>query len=198
MQNLLVTSIFCLRNTEKTVSGDNVGRAPVAASQATNLFRQIAKYDNAVGNWAKNVISVFSKAAETNEALKFGGKVFNGAAKYTNPLICLSGAYKTITADDKVDEGVRQTTSLSSMFLAEGFYKNVLKEMKFMKDFDNYIAKCPNKYLKFGLSLVSALGFVATSILGYSVGDKICNATMGERINQKQVTQPFKSCYYSA
>jgi len=106
MGNVVSSTIFCIRNTDKVENGD-YGRVPVAALQLCNVGKSIMSFDNAV--------------------LKYSGKAINFASDHINPLICVSSGIKVLNLDDKSSALVEQASALSGMFATEALMKKYLQ-----------------------------------------------------------------------
>ncbi len=193
MANLWTSLIFSSRNVKKTENGE-IGRAPVAAGQAANAFKAVAKYDNAVGRGAQTATSIFTKMSKDSKVLKYAGKVVDFASKNINPLICVSSGIKVATSDNKLETGILEAGALAGMFLGEGVMKryqdkifnetNVTKVINKAHN-NKTIGKFAQKVLKTKYAgkyaeLVKGIAFVAVSISSYSAGKKLADNLAGE------------------
>ena len=200
--NLFSTLIFGTRNVDKTMN-DNVWRLPVAVGQFTNAGKEIAKYDPELmkiivedNEIAKMLCTATKSTSPVLNAIKTGAEF---ASKHINPLICVAGGAKVLTADDKEKEFVNQAAALGVMFSAEksykalADYKNILsiadklgkkeavEKIVNSKTVQNLANKVGDKRLKTILNIAYGLGFVTASITGYNVGEKIAAKINGSR-----------------
>ena len=197
MANLTSSIIFGFRNIDKSMN-DNVARTPVAVGQATNAVNEIAKMSKSAQAFLKSI----DTSSKTMQTLKAGAKF---TADHINPLICAAGAYKVLTSDDKEKEFVNQTSSLGVMFCAEKAYKTIMDYKNIKKAAEalgqtknltklanssfvkNIADKIGDKRLKTVLNIAYGLGFVAASISGYNLGEKLAKkATTQKQIASEQ------------
>lgn len=189
----VASAIFTYRNTDKAQNGE-VGRGTVAAAQLAGLVQEGAKSTSAIGNITRSTLSVGSKLAKQYKVFDYASKVTKFAADNVNPLICVSGAIKTLRSDDKMKTGITETTALTTMFAGEALTKHYYDKIigskackdlltkasstKYLKPVFEYLEK-HNLTGKVG-AIVKGLAFVAASITAYNIGHK-----MGEDINDR-------------
>ena len=152
------SGIFCYRNIKKATDDSENGektRSTVAFAQGAKIVEAITKYNDET---AKNAFSIFDKYAKQSKIIDYTGKAVNWATHNVNPLICMSGAVKVLTSDDKVHTGITQTGALAGMFLGEGLMKL-------------HMGKVINEQ---NITLKGLL-FVGGSISSFAVGEKIGN-----------------------
>lgn len=184
--NALASGIFAVRNADKTSNGE-VGRSAVALGQTAGVIQEIAKYDGLAAKTARSAVSVFSDLAKQHKAFEYAGKATQFAVNNVNPLICVSGAIKTATSDDKVKTGITELAALSTMFAGEDFIKRKYDKFISSKTCKNVIAKASeNRFFKplfdylekhklkgrLGF-IIKGLVFVASSMTAYSIGHKM-------------------------
>ncbi|MBP3925404.1 hypothetical protein J6E39_09240 [bacterium] len=193
MANPVSSLIFAYRNTDKTSNGD-IGRAPVAIGQATNLFNEIAKFDNMIGAGAKSALSIFCDSSKHNKAIDYAGKGLKFASEHVNPLICASSVLKTATSDDKVQTGLTEICALSGMFLGEGLAKQYLEKNFTDKNVEKYLRNLSQKGICKNLAekilnsnssskaatILRGLLFVCASLTSYAAGEKLGKEFAGD------------------
>jgi len=188
MGNIVSSTIFCVRNTDKVENGD-FGRLPVAIGQARNVVNSVMSFDGALGKTAQGAVDVLSKASKNEALLKYAGKAVNLVGENINPLICLSAGVKVLTSDDKVSTGIQQASALSAMFAVEKFMsknlegaiKSSITEIKKLKDkkglektfknFENFIGK--HKLQGKLPKVLYGVLFVLGSCGAYGAGEKL-------------------------
>lgn len=186
------SGIFCYRNIKKATDDSENGektRSTVAFAQGAKIVEAITKYNDETAKTAKNAFSIFDKYAKQSKIIDYTGKAVNWATHNVNPLICMSGAVKVLTSDDKVHTGITQTGALAGMFLGEGLMKlhmgkvineqNITKLVEKVKDTKG-LKTVANKLLKSGncgktASILKGLLFVGGSISSFAVGENIGN-----------------------
>lgn len=207
MFSAVASGIFAARNVDKTANGD-VGRSAVALGQTAGLVQEIAKYDGIVAKGARSAVSVFSDLAKENKAFGYASKVTKFAVNNVNPLICASGAIKTLRSDDKVKTGITEAAALSTMFMAEACVKHNYGRVVNSSGFKNAVSKASkssvlkpvfkflekHKWTGKAGTVLKGLVFVAASMTAYSagqaVGNDIADSVKGglkipKKINQK-------------
>lgn len=186
MYSAVASSFFAVRNAKKTENGE-VGRSAVALGQTAGVVQEIAKYDGAFAKTARCACSVFSDLAKQNKAFDYAGKFTQFAVNNVNPLICVSGVIKTMTAEDKVKTGIVETAALSAMFLGEGFTKKHYEEIIKSKTCQNLLEKAQKskifkpffEYLKINrwnnkaALVLKGLTFVIASMTSYTIGENL-------------------------
>jgi hypothetical protein len=189
----VASGIFAARNVDKTKNGD-VGRSAVALGQTAGLMQEIAKYDGAVAKTAKCALSVFSDMAKEHKAFEYAGKATKFAINNVNPLICVSGAIKTVRSDDKVKTGITEAAALTTMFAAESAVKHNYEQVAKSKACKDTLDKASKSKLlkptfefleKHNLTgkvgtVVKGLAFVGASMSAYSAGQ-----ALGEDVSDK-------------
>ena len=197
MPNVFSSFIFGARNAGIAIN-DNPARTPVVFGQGANVVHELSKMSNSAAAFFKSL----DNGSKAMQYLKAGS---NFAADHLNPLICAAGAYKVLTADDKEKEFVNQTASLGVMFCAEKAYKtlvdyknikkvaNVLGQSDNLKKLanssivKNITNKVGNKKIKLALNIAYGLGFVAASMTGYNIGEKLAKkATNSDEISKQK------------
>lgn len=191
MANLCTSVLFGIRNVDKATSGDNIARTPVAVGQSANAVKAAAEYNSGIAKGLKNFHA-------STPFLKGCQKTVNFLSKNINPLICAAGVYKVVTADDKKSEAIHQTGALGTMFVAEKAYKaladtkqvkNTISNIKNLNCFKNLKNNIGDKKFKLLSNILYGLGFVATSITGYNIGEKIAKKISGKEEVEKAQKQ---------
>lgn len=163
--------------------------------------------DPVSGEIAQGAADAIKEASKTNKLLKGTAKVISKTADYINPVIIGAGVLKVAGADDKVDEGARESTRLLCMFGAEAATKDFIglpftekvngktiakeREGSYKKlmnvVFKDEQRKAINDFVKTRKSVKYAIGgakgllFCGASIAGYQLGDKLANYILGEK-----------------
>ena len=168
----------------------------IAGGQITNAAKGIAE----VARTSKHSIASEILSAEesikalskTDKIVRGVGKVLDFTAKNINPLICATGALKVAcTKEDKVDAAIVEGAAIGTMLGVtepgakrilglgkhkEGLYKKnpfLNKQAEALKDYCN-TKKLFNKVsLKAAPAVFKGLGFVASSIAGYKLGNYV-------------------------
>ncbi len=182
MSNVVSTTIFCMKNTNKADNGD-VGRGVVATAQVNNIFKAVSAYDNKVGKTTKAAVDAFEQISKENKAVAYAGKGLNFLSRNINPLICVSSGIQVLTSDDKERAGIIQGTALGTMFIGEGTMKNQFPKLKEYKGVDKLIKNIQKFAKKWhcekGLpAVIKGLTFVTGSTLSYAVGEKLGKMTV--------------------
>lgn len=188
------SSVFLYSNIKKVENGDTA-RGSVVFAQGAKIAEAVAKYHDSTAKNASEAYNIFGKYADKSKVLNTTGKVVNWATHNVNPLICLSAAYKTATADDKVHTGITQVGALSGMFLGEGMMKiyqdNIFNEKNVtklaekakgitgLKSLANFILKSGNGGKV--ASILKGIAFVCTSMTSYNLGEKLAG-NLADRI----------------
>ncbi len=200
------SAIFGTRNIDKTMNGDII-RAGVAAGQARNAVAAVSQFDSAIGHGAESWIKAIDTTAKSKSALGYVAKGVNFASNHVNKLLYLNGAVKTLTADDKVSEGINQTCAIGTMRLFEETSRALMtsagrkalskrafaqkgivsKALDMMSRLDKYTqtAGASSPLAKFGIPIAKGIAFVGLSIAGYSIGNKIGKAINSVRNDGK-------------
>ncbi len=163
MGNGFSTGIFLIRNATSAAKGD-ASRVPVVLAQTGTLIEKVAKYDNALGRGATSAV----KAIDTLTKSDYATKVVGLSSKLVTPLLVLGGGIRVLQSDDKEKALYKEAAGIGTMLAAEKIYKTINK-----KYLTKLIDNTNNKYVKTAAAILSALGFVATSIGSYSVGSKV-------------------------
>jgi hypothetical protein len=174
LTNIVKSTVFGVRNADKVVNGSNSGRDEgrfaATAGQFANALKEARKFDNIAKKGATAAIDAVNIASKNSKALDYALKGVKFASNHVNPLLCAAAGYRVLTADDKKSALQRETFGMSSMFafervakkfLASNYIKNLTKHMPGGKDGKN------------AFLIITGLGFVACSIMGYSFGRKI-------------------------
>lgn len=161
MSNPISSIIFAYRNVDKTQKGE-IGRAPVAAAQSMNVLGELAKYNKLIAKGANATTSFLEKYATKSDIVRYSLNGVNWATKNVNPLICISGGAKVIMSDNKLETGINEACSLSTMFAGEAIAKEILPKI---------VKKLPVGSKVGGI--IKGLLFVGASIGSYSLGSFI-------------------------
>ena len=120
----------------------------------------VCKYNEKIAQGTESAVKAFEKLAESNKIVDYGLKATKWATKNINPMICISGGIKTLTSDDKVTTGIKETAAISTMFAGEKITKQALTHL--------------NIGGKLG-TVIKGILFVGASITSYEVGGYIGN-----------------------
>ena len=101
----------------------------------------------------------------------FLGKAASFLKKLVYPLIVVSGIYNTAKSDDKVKTGVSQATGIVSMYGTEKFAEKTLNVIN-NKILSSQIQHS-NKFVRGAWYIAKGAAFIAASMLGYNIGNKI-------------------------
>lgn len=177
MSNVVASTIFCIRNTNKVEHGQ-IGRVPVAMGQAKNVFNTVKELDNSIGKTAQTASSIFNKASKGEKLLEYGGKFVNFASKAVNPLICVSAGIDVITAEDKDTALIKNSLALGSMFAVEKTMKKHMHKVTEIKGVDKIAEKVMSiaktqKGQKNLATVIGGVAFVIGSCTAYSIGEKL-------------------------
>ena len=180
------STVFLYNNVKKVENGEKA-RGTVVFAQGAKIAEAIAKYHDSTAKNASEAFNIFGKYAKDSKVLDYAGKGVNWATHNVNPLICVSGVYKTLTSDDKVHTGITQLGAISGMFLGEGLMKrnmdkvineqNITKLAESIKDVKG-LGSIAQTLLKNGnggkaAAIVKGIAFVCASITSYAIGEKI-------------------------
>ena len=211
MGNIVSSTIFCARSTNKVENGD-ISRLPVAIGQTRNVVNTVMTFDSALGKTAHTAVKALELAAKNDSFLKYVGKGVNFVGDHINPLIIFSAGVKVATADDKTSAAIQQASALSAMFTVEhamGKYlqkgvddsiKNI-KKLEDKKGFEGIIKSVRGFIEKHKLQgklskVIYGVLFVVGSCSAYSVGQKfgtnVANQVRGNKA-QKNETQSNES-----
>lgn len=149
---------------------------------------------------AQGISNTAKEVANSSKVLKGVSKVVDFTARNINPVICLTSGYQVLKSDDKKETLIDESAKLGTMFAGEGAYKvlagmprynkktkemeqvtGLIEEIGFVKKgIDRFSKFCNEKVLfkgklplKFLPGTLKGLGFVATSIACYNLGDKL-------------------------
>jgi len=195
MSNVIASTLFCIRNTDKVENGD-VGRVPVAIGQARNVVNSVMSFDNAIGKTAQTAVDAFNLASKNEALLKYAGKAINSVGENINPLICVSSGFKVLNSDEPASAFVQQSSALAGMFTVEHLMKKHLENgitksiekisaLKDKKGFEKIFKTAADFIEKHKLqgklpkALYGAL-FVVGSCTAYTMGEKFGNLLTSE------------------
>lgn len=161
----VATGLFCLRNGDKTASGD-FGRLPVTVGQGAAVLKAGAEYNNPVSKGIKTFLDTSETIAKSDKFYRGLSKTVKFAADHVNPLIVASSGLKVALADkdERKDTIIKETGCLSAMFLGEGLMK---------KHMDKILVKLPvgKKWLPIIKGVAFVAGSIGSSTLGYKAGE---------------------------
>ena len=180
IDSLVKSTVFGFRNADKVINTDDKGRIFADVGQFTNAIKHAAELDNKIGRGAQAAVSAMSQATKGSKILTLANKGVNWAANNVNPLLVGAAGYRVLIADDKASALKREAVGMSSMFMVEGFMKDLFKSPAYLQ-FKNKIS---NKYLKTGLSILEGIVFVCGSIAGSTAGYKVAEAFIENKKNK--------------
>lgn len=101
------------------------GLSEIGKSSNKNIATEIASAEESIKSLSK-----------TNKVVNCVGKVLSYTADHINPIICVTGAVKVATADDKKKAGIEEGCGLGTMFAFEAGAKKLIG-MPMISKFDN-------------------------------------------------------------
>ncbi len=179
MFNVLSSIIFAKRNVDKVQNGD-IGRAPVAAAQATSVFNEVAHYNKRIAKGADAAISAVETYAKSHKAAGYALKGLKWATNNVNTLIVASSVLKVARTEkgERKKAAVKEGAAIATMITGERIAKAILPK----------IIKGNSK-----LALVATgLAFVGASIGSYALGEKI-GKDLGKTIDANSSIKPRNS-----
>ena len=207
LANAVRKSWFAYTNNEKA---QNVARADRIERKATSLCQEVAVVDDSIkvlkttsrGSRCVNAIAdAMKNTKSTSKLLDWMGVVAKWASKLVNPMLCVAGAARAWSKEDKLSGTVQEVGALGTMFVVEGLikknfgldgakptYKNnkILKGLvdgakKFSKN-NKWLGKLPQGKLG---AIAKAGIFVIGSITGFAVGEQL------GKLVAKHTTEPY-------
>lgn len=160
MFNVLSSIIFAKRNVDKVQKGD-IGRAPVAAAQATSVFNEVAHYNKKIAKGADAAISAVETYAKSHKVAGYTLKGVKWATNNVNTLIVGSSVLKVARTEkgQRKQAAVKEGAAIATMIAGEKIAKAILPQ----------IVKGNSKL---GL-VIKGLAFVGASIGSYALGEKL-------------------------
>lgn len=165
MYSGVATSLFAIRNCNKTTNGD-VGRLPVTVGQAASVVKAGAQCNSAISKPAKVVIDTCEQIAKTDKLFNGISKVVKFASDNVNPLIAASSGVKVIFADDKKTSLLTEGGCVAGMFLGEGWMKKNLEGLLTS-------IKVTGKWMPVVKGVLFVAGSIGASTLGSKIGANI-------------------------
>ncbi len=186
MYDVIVRStLFGVRNADKVLTTNDKGRCLADIGQFTKAFQTVAQLDNALGRGACAAIGKMNNVANQSQILAQAGKGAAWASNHVNPLLIGAAAYRVAVAEDKPQALKREGLGMTSMFIGEALMSTFFNS-KLMQNFRNGLN---NKYAKSILLILQGITFVAGSIasstLGYKIGDKLFPQRKQKEENKK-------------
>lgn len=181
----VATTIFCVRNGDKTASGD-FGRLPVTVGQGAAVIKAGAEYNNPISKGLKTFLNTSETIAKSDKFYRGLSKTVKFAADNVNPLIVASSGLKVLLADkeERKDTIIKESVGLSAMFLGEGLMK---------KHMDKVLTKLPvgKKWIPIIKGIAFVAGSIGASTLGYKAGEKIAQYWDKPLVSKLQDTKEF-------
>ena len=195
MPNGISCAYFALKNYKVAKEDENVFRGGIAGIQTIRTLDAATSAVSALP--AATVMSIGGKAARASAPVgaSFGstlppvchkaGKFLSGMAKVGRklvyPLIALSGVFNTLRSDDKVKTGVAQATGIGLMYTAETVAEKLLVPLS--KTIETKVSNKP--WLKALWAVARGATYVAASLGGYEIGNRIASSTVEQFRNKK-------------
>jgi len=129
LANAVRKSWFAYTNNEKA---HNMARADRAERKATSLCQEVAVVDDSIkvlkttsrGSRCVNAITdAMKNTKSTSKLLDWMGVVAKWASKLVNPMLCVAGAARAWSKEDKLSGAVQEVGALGTMFVVEGLIK---------------------------------------------------------------------------
>ncbi len=186
MYDVIVRStLFGIRNADKVATTNDKGRLLADVGQFTKAARTAAQLDNVLGKGASAALDAMNCAANGHKALANAGKAATWASNHVNPLLIGAAGYRVAIADDKPQALKREALGMTSMFIGEALMSTAFNS-KYMTTVKSLMK---NKYAKATLLILQGVAFVAGSIasstLGYKLGDKLFPQRKQKEENKK-------------
>ncbi len=193
MYDVIVRStLFGIRNADKVATTNDKGRFFADVGQFTKAAKTAAQLDNVLGRGATAALDAMKCATNGYEILVKAGKAASWAANHVNPLLIGAAGYRVAIADDKPQALKRETLGMTSMFIGEALMSTAFNS-EYMK---NVRSLMKNKYAKATLLILQGITFVAGSIasstLGYKIGDKLFPQRKQKEENKKILDKALK------
>ena len=186
MYDLMVRStIFGVRNLDKTVNTNDKGRILASVGQMTKAAKTAAQLDNVLGRGADAAIKAAKTAADGHKILHKAAKCANWAADHVNPLLIGAAGYRVLSSDDKTTSLKREIIGMSAMFSGEALIKQAFN-CNYMKSVK---AGMKNPKAKIALSISEGVLFVVGSITCSTLGYKIAKKFFPDK-NKTEKTIP--------
>lgn len=193
MYDVIVRStLFGLRNADKVMTTNDKGRLLADVGQFTKAAQTAAQLDNVLGKGASAALDAMNCAANGHKALAKAGQVATWASNHVNPLLIGAAGYRVAVADDKPQALKREALGMTSMFIGEALMSTAFNS-KYMTSVKSMMT---NKYAKAALLILQGVAFVAGSIasstLGYKLGDKLFPQRKQKEENKKILDKALK------
>ncbi len=186
MYDVIVRStLFGIRNADKVMTTNDKGRFLADVGQFTKAAQTAAQLDNVLGKGATAALDAMNCAANGHKVLTKAGKAATWASNHVNPLLIGAAGYRVAIAEDKPQALKREALGMTSMFIGEALMSTAFNS-KYMTTVKSLMK---NKYAKATLLILQGVAFVAGSIasstLGYKIGDKLFPQRKQKEENKK-------------
>jgi len=200
----IATAIFGMRNIGKVNNGET-GRIGAVGAQTTNLVNAASHSKFAPINKGANVIlNGVDDAGRLVGITNAAGKITNFASKAVNPMLCVASGIRILNDDDKYAAIIEEAGAMGTMFAAEKLYKNMIlnpvagKELatnsKIIKSVATKVddlTKGLTGKKKLVATILTEVGLVCVSILGFDTGKKIGKKFSNREVQQANIQQPI-------
>ena len=193
MYDVIVRStLFGIRNADKVVTTNDKGRLFADVGQFTKAAKTAAQLDNILGRGTSAALNAMNCAANSHKVLSNAGKAATWASNHVNPLLIGAAGYRVAIAEDKPQALKRETLGMTSMFIGEALMSSAFNS-KYMTTVKSLMK---NSYAKSALLILQGIAFVAGSIasstLGYKIGDKLFPQRKQKAENKKILDKAVK------
>ena len=193
MYDVIVRStLFGIRNADKVMTTNDKGRFFADVGQFTKAAKTAAQLDNILGRGATAALDAMKCASDGHKVLVHAGKAASWAANHVNPLLIGAAGYRVAVAEDKSQALKRESLGMTSMFIGVALMSNAFNS--------DYMTKVKslmkNQKAKTALLILQGVAFVAGSIasstLGYKIGDKLFPQRKQKAENKKILDNALK------